>query len=280
MHIDGSRHTFGLACWHGDPGPMTVAHRHDDIELNIADRELGYLLNGERMTIPAGRVGMFWAARPHQLIDVAAGTRVTWLTVPLPEFLGWGLPDGVATAFVQGRMLIPDVAPDEAGARFAQWSEDSAGHSEFVARTAGLEVQAFLRRLSLAPDAAASRPRARAGAVEGVAVMAAFVAARSADQIRIADVAASAHLAPSYAMALFKRTVGISIGSYLVQCRVAQAQRLLLTTRRPVGDIAMAAGFGSHSQFHERFRAACGTTPAAYRRGNCGIPHTDAGEDG
>ena len=116
--------------------------------------------------------------------------------------------------------------------------------------------------------------------MEGVAVMAAFVATRSADQISIADVAASAHLAPSYAMALFKRTVGISIGSYLAQCRVAQAQRLLLTTRRSVGDIAMAAGFGSHSQFHERFRAACGTTPAAYRRGNCGIPHTDAGEDG
>ncbi|MDR6972762.1 helix-turn-helix domain-containing protein [Leifsonia shinshuensis] len=264
------QHSFGFTARHDQPGPMAGAHRHDDVEVNTAGGDVAYLLNGVQTLIPAGRAAIFWAARPHQLVELRPGTRFTWLTVPLPVFLGWGLPDGFVSTLLSGGMIIPDVDPLELGARFPVWVEELGSASAFVDRTARLEVEAFVRRLSVARDTRTASTPVTTGATERVAAMAAFIAARFAEPIGVGDVAGSVHLHPNYAMALFKRVAGISIGGYLAQCRLAEAQRLLVATRLPVSDIAVAAGFGSSSQFYERFRAACGTTPALYRRQNSG----------
>ncbi|MEY8654951.1 helix-turn-helix transcriptional regulator [Brachybacterium paraconglomeratum] len=84
--------------------------------------------------------------------------------------------------------------------------------------------------------------------------------------MRIADVAAAVHLTPSHAMTVFRRTVGVILGQYVTMCRVAEAQRLLLTTSLRVTEIAEAAGFGSLSSFYEHVSEACGMTPREYRR--------------
>lgn len=65
---------------------------------------------------------------------------------------------------------------------------------------------------------------------------------------------------------MFRRTVGVTLGQYVTMCRVAEAQRLLLTTSLRVTEIAEAAGFGSLSSFYEHVSAACGMTPREYRR--------------
>ena len=49
-------------------------------------------------------------------------------------------------------------------------------------------------------------------------------------------------------------------------CRVAEAQRLLLTTSLRVTEIAESAGFGSLSSFYEHVSAASGMSPREYRR--------------
>ena len=66
-------------------------------------------------------------------------------------------------------------------------------------------------------------------------------------------------------MTLFRRTFGLSIGAYLTQYRVADAQRLLATTDARIVDVALAAGFGSLSRFYAAFGQACGRSPRAYR---------------
>jgi AraC-like DNA-binding protein len=96
--------------------------------------------------------------------------------------------------------------------------------------------------------------------------MAQFIASHSSEPITVADVALAVHLHPGYAMTAFRRLVGTTIGSYLTQCRVAHAQRLLITSPLPVQEIGLRAGFQSVSQFYDRFSGACGTTPGAYRR--------------
>lgn len=68
------------------------------------------------------------------------------------------------------------------------------------------------------------------------------------------------------AMTVFRRAVGVTLGQYVTMCRVAEAQRLLLTTSLRVTEIAEAAGFGSLSSFYEHVSAACGMTPREYRR--------------
>jgi AraC family transcriptional regulator, melibiose operon regulatory protein len=97
--------------------------------------------------------------------------------------------------------------------------------------------------------------------------MAAFLATRFRDPIRVADVAAVAHRHPSSAMESFRAALGVTIGAYLTRCRVAEAQRLLITTDAAVGEVGAAAGFGSQSAFYDAFTRATGRSPAAYRRG-------------
>lgn len=66
-------------------------------------------------------------------------------------------------------------------------------------------------------------------------------------------------------MKLFRSTIGSTILGYLTRCRIAEAQRLLVVTEANASDIAFASGFGSVSQFYERFTRLCGRSPRQYR---------------
>ncbi len=63
----------------------------------------------------------------------------------------------------------------------------------------------------------------------------------------------------------FREATGQSPGAWLIGERVARAQDLLESTGLPVEDLAVACGFGSAATLRHHFRAALGTSPAAYR---------------
>lgn len=271
MHVDTSQPSFGLASQRSSQARMTVAHQHDDIEFNFAPTGLRYRIDGTVVEMPPQRMTAFWGARPHQLIDDAPDEWVHWLTVPLGMLMSWTVPDGFVTRLLRGEVLQleDDVASPHALSRLTQWTRDLGAGTPWAEGTVRLEMEAYLRRVSVTPlgqllpaepTAVAPRPSALAGR------MAEFIAARSAEPITVADVARAVHVHPGYAMTAFRRGVGTTIGSYLTQCRVAHAQRLLLTSDLPVHDVGIAAGFSSVSQFYDRFSAACGTSPGAYRR--------------
>ena len=273
---EDERNSFGLACRRGPTRGMTAAHRHDDLEFNHADVDLEYVIDGRPHVISAGTIAVFWASRPHQLVGGSAPGVETWLTVPLQQALAWRLPP----AFL-GRMLAGEVAEvparpaidlDEFARRWAAELDDE-GLSRRIAET---EIEAFaLRVASEAGDvevrsgassqrayAASHMPAPRLAAV----AMAAYVSEHSAADIAVADVADRVHLNPQYAMSVFRGALGVTVGDYLAQCRVARAQQLLLTTDLPIPDIGFAAGFRSQSQFYDRFARWCGQSPGSYRR--------------
>jgi AraC-like DNA-binding protein len=66
-------------------------------------------------------------------------------------------------------------------------------------------------------------------------------------------------------MALFRERCGVTLGEYLAQQRISQAQRLLATTDKKIVDVAFASGFGSVSQFYDTFAHYCGQTPKDFR---------------
>jgi len=229
-----------------------------------------YRIDGVEVGIPAGRVAAFWAAHPHQLIDDAPDDWVHWLTVPLSEFLGWNVADGLTTRLLRGEVLLLDdhtaISPI---ARLEQWGTDLATQDAWIRDTVHLELEAYLRRVAFEPVPQSSpQPvgTAAGGPSRLAGQMAAFIAAHSAEPISVSDVARAVHVHPGYAMTVFRQGIGTTIGTYLTQCRLAQAQRLLLTSDASVQDLAHAAGFSSTSQFYDRFRAAYQSTPAAYRR--------------
>ena len=288
----------GLWVRRGAPPAMLSMHRHDDVEINLVlDGSLHYLFGGQSLTIREGEIAVFWAAQPHGLVDSRDGD-MCWLHVPFAQFLSWGLPESQTAPLLGAQPLItraPELA-DRIAHMAEQWGReiegsqvgDSTGEGtadgdgaadglDDAADTDGLEIalleiQAAVRRVlrassratpAIPADGPGSVPAER---LRQVSAMAQFVRDHHRSELRIADVAAAVHLAPSHAMTVFRRTVGVTLGQYVTMCRVAEAQRLLLTTSLRVTEIADAAGFGSLSSFYEHVSAACGMTPREYRR--------------
>ena len=287
----------GLWIRRGAPPPMFSMHRHDDVEINLVlDGQLHYLFGGQPLTIREGEIAVFWAAQPHGLVDSRTGD-MCWLHVPFSMFLAWGLPEAQTAPLLSAQPLITH-APDLARriAHMAErWGEevggaepgggadaataDGAGGADGSSRgddesteIALLEIQAAMRRVLRASsrahpeapsDGGGSVPAAR---LRQVSTMAQYVRDHHRSPVTVADIAAAVHLAPSHAMTVFRRTAGVTLGDYVTMCRVAEAQRLLLTTSLKVTEIAEEAGFGSLSSFYEHVSAACGMTPREYRR--------------
>lgn len=288
----------GLWVRRGAPPAMLSMHRHDDVEINLVlDGRLHYLFGGQSLTIGEGEIAVFWAAQPHGLVDSRTGD-MCWLHVPFAQFLAWGLPESQTAPLLAAQPLIthaPELA-DRIAHMAEQWGREiegsevdgpsDEGPDDVAAGSDGtgtadeadgreialLEIQAAVRRVlrassratpALPADGAGSVPAER---LRQVSAMAQFVRDHHRSELRIADVAAAVHLTPSHAMTVFRRTVGVTLGQYVTMCRVAEAQRLLLTTSLRVTEIAEEAGFGSLSSFYEHVSEACGMTPREYRR--------------
>lgn len=247
---------------------MARAHRHDDIEVNVAPVALTYLLGGQTIALAPNTVACFWAARPHRLDADLPGESFFWLTVPLQLFLSWNLPTTFVTSILTSPIVVADMdePTSETVARFRHWEQD-LGSGPPLRPIAQLEIEAFLRRVALtALVGANSVLPARNSPLSAASRMALFISENFNQEIRVNDIARHVHLHPQYAMAMFRRVMGITLGGYLTLTRVSQAQRLLITTSASIADVAAQSGFSSLSAFYDRFGGECGTSPAAYRR--------------
>ena len=93
-----------------------------------------------------------------------------------------------------------------------------------------------------------------------------YISTHYAQPLTVTDVAREAGLSPNYFAALFRETVGESFHAYLMRVRVEEGKRLLLSTRDPLTDIAVALGFSDQSYFCRVFKKLVGMTPGQYRR--------------
>ncbi|WP_407572485.1 helix-turn-helix domain-containing protein [Deinococcus altitudinis] len=226
--------------------------------------------------LPEHRPLLFWGTQPHRLIAYAPGTRMVVMTLPLPMVLRFSLPVRLHEPLLQGK---PVVGPPEpvANLLFNRWLNDPADSEH--SRIFELELHAWLRRLvpsePLDPTLNLPAQVAHRGSSAGVrraAELAQALAGRSGDlDLNLAELARMSNLHPNYAATLFRETFGLSMGTFLTQCRVAHAQRLLLVTDLPMLDVATESGFGSVSRFYTAFRTSTGQSPRQYRqvvRGN------------
>jgi len=261
--------SLGFRSWVGVPQRMPGPHLHADVELNFLSRgRVEYLLGGERVTVPAGRLAALWAAIPHQLVAITGVQRMHWLTVPLEVLLSWRLPAGFTSALFAGRLVV---AGDPAMGRLdeltfarwaGEWDRSPARREQIVG-----EIAQRIRRLAL--DWQDDHPGDDArGDAEHAAILvrvARVVAERYRDGISVAAIAGLVGVHPKYLAGAFRRQCGMGVHDYLTRMRLGHAQHLLRTTRRAVTDIALDSGFGSLNAFYTAFRRQLRTTPAALR---------------
>jgi len=77
-------------------------------------------------------------------------------------------------------------------------------------------------------------------------------------------------LSPPAFSRLFRRKVGRTFKSYLLDLRLGAASRRLLETDLGISEIAYATGFASLSNFNHAFRLRRGLAPGDYRKKTSG----------
>ena len=144
---------YGFTCERWTPSVMNRADRHNEIELNLLKRgSLTYLLGGNTVTIPAGRLAVFWEGIPHQIIASKDNTEYYVATIPLAWFLQCRFPSHFVEAVLHARVVL-DPEPQIRGGdmeMFERWVHDFELKNPQRQKIAFLEIEARLFRFALA----------------------------------------------------------------------------------------------------------------------------------
>lgn len=87
-------------------------------------------------------------------------------------------------------------------------------------------------------------------------------------EISLSGAAQVLHMNSNYVSQLFKREAGVTFVHYITQKRLEDAKELLITTKKPLTDIALDVGFNDTFHFIKTFKKFIGMTPGQYRADN------------
>ena len=163
------------------------------------------------------------------------------------------VPDDALDRF--GRLLLAEAETGGAGTRL---------FTDTLTRALALHL---LRAYSIHAPRPPSSPDALVGwrlrrAVE-------HMHAHLAENLPLAQLAATAGLSPSHFARAFRAATGEPPHRYLVRLRVDRARHLLEHTRLPVIEVGLRCGFEQTTHFATMFRKVTGLSPRAYRAARC-----------
>jgi transcriptional regulator GlxA family with amidase domain len=99
-----------------------------------------------------------------------------------------------------------------------------------------------------------------------LAKMMTYIEEHLTEKIELAEIAEAVGISRTYASAVFKDELGITISEFILNERLLEAKRMLRDTDLSVAAIADRLAFCSQSYFTKNFTEAEGMTPVEYRR--------------
>jgi len=252
---------------------MPKPDHHDEIEINLLVKgSITYLMGGRRIKVEAGRMFVFWAAIPHQVISLDTDIPYYVGTIPFSWFLQSQFPEEFVQSVLGGEVFEEKHLEyfEHDVFLFKQWIRDLKNITQERQNMVVLEMKARLFRLISESSPKLSEIRRlpstiESGGLSKIEKMACFIARHYEEPIKIDDICEEVGLHPNYAMNLFKKGFGTTLNDYLTYHRISHAQRLLVTTNAKIIEIAFQSGFGSLSQFNSVFKKRCGIQPREYR---------------
>ena len=268
---------FGMRLFR--PQVMPSPHWHGHVEANfLSGASMTYLVQDRRIEVPGGRLILFWANVPHQLVSVApkgeAPPRLANIYLPLDLFLFMPHIAPLQVALLSGGMVALDPAL-VSETQVDDWYRDyRSGHRErreillmeinALLRRALLDELSFLHRPMADPQGArTTHPASRTHVV----AMVRFIMENLPEPMTNADVARVTGLHENYALSLFTSIMRVPMRRFIIRMRLLRARALLLESNATVATVALQAGFPSISQFYSHFARAFGVTPQALREG-------------
>ena len=95
-----------------------------------------------------------------------------------------------------------------------------------------------------------------------------YITDHCTENITIEELADLAGFSKFHFARLFKQFSNMSCHEYLMQKRIAHAERLLIEPHISITEVAMLSGFNSLSTFNRIFKAAKNCTPSEYKNLN------------
>lgn len=96
-------------------------------------------------------------------------------------------------------------------------------------------------------------------------IMMQFIQQHYRERICLEDIGAAVHIGKSMTLQVFHQGIRQSPISYLIQFRLKQAAKLLVSTEKTIARIAEETGFESSTYFCRKFKELYGVTPKDYR---------------
>ena len=267
---------FGMRLFR--PQVMPEPHWHGHVEANLlTGASMTYLVGDQRIEVPSGRLVLFWANIPHQLVRLTPegdGTpQLANIYLPLDLFLFMPHIARLQVMLLSGGMvaLDPSLLPQ---AQVETWYRDYRSGNRERREILLAELNTLLRRALLGeptllhqpmadPDGARKTPSA--GKAHVVA-MVRFIMENLSEPMSNADVAMVTGLHENYALSLFTSVMQVPMRKFIIRMRLLRARALLLESNATVATVALQAGFPSVTQFYSHFSRAFGVTPQAMRK--------------
>jgi len=267
---------FGMRWF--DPQLMGSEHTHGHIEINwLSAGEMDYIFDGKPVTVPAGRLILFWAGIPHQAVRLDRGatgdSRQCNVYLPLDTFLHMPHLGKLTETMIGGGViaLTPDAIEQ---ATLRRWYQDYRSGNPERTDILKAEIGTMLRRTALVGwddllppwiELAGATTRA-ASPLRHVVAMVRHIIEHLSEPLSAEDVARVVGLHPNYALNLFTDVMRISVRQFVIRMRLVRARSLLFEGNLSIANVAFHSGFTSLSQFYEHFRTAYGVTPREMRQ--------------
>lgn len=139
---------------------------------------------------------------------------------------------------------------------------------------AGTEGPGLLREAPAPQDEPVARRRLKSGLPKWrLKRVTAYVEENLGESVTLAGMAEAAGLSRMHFAAQFRIATGLRPHDYLLRQRIERAQAMLLETRDPLVEIALAVGFQTQAHFTTVFRRFVGDTPYQWRCANRAARH-------
>lgn len=258
---------YGMTCERWVPRIMARTDRHNEIELNfIKSGSVSYFFRDRIVTVPSGKLAVFWGLIPHKVIAHDTDDYYFVCTIPLSMFLNWRLSESMVNKIFAGEILIDN--SEYSGIyeefMFSIWERDFSSKTDHLASI--LEIQARMLRFEGQYTVLSPNRLSTSTTATKVEKMTLYIAHNYTECLTAKEIAEEAGVTPDYANAIFKKAFGHSLMRHVMIERINHAQRELLFTNDPISSIALECGFSSISCFNTAFRNLNNCSPGDYRK--------------
>ena len=246
-------------------------HYHPEVELTLITRGSGLRFVGDSIeSYTAGDLILIGENLPHQWVseqgigpDSQSAIVVQFQKELFAEYLGFKDIFQLLTKAGQGLCFeqVPSALTDRLTGIVSAPSAIQV--SELIAILYELTRITEVRTLSVTDRLA------KANTVKGqerINSVLKYTLANLDKKLTVAEVAEYSHMVPQSFCRWFRQHTGSSFITYLNKSRIESARQALLTTNKPVRQIAFEVGFENISHFNRTFRKYSGASPLKYKK--------------